>query len=83
MLPFTRRLVDLAVQLVNCVLTKDFLRLLIYLTTMSRNFFQCGSLNSEKPACTNRIIARISVNINPSWDIVGRELASVCRYPNV
>ena len=29
-----------------------------------------------------RVIALISVNIVPSWDIEGRELASVRRYPN-
>ena len=27
-----------------------------------------------------RVIVLISVNIVPSWDIEGRELASVCRY---
>ena len=29
-----------------------------------------------------RVIALISVNIVPSWDIEGRELASGRRYPN-
>ena len=29
-----------------------------------------------------RVIALILVNIVPSWDIEGRELASVRRYPN-
>ena len=29
-----------------------------------------------------RVIVLISVNIVPSWDIEGRELASVRRYPN-
>ena len=29
-----------------------------------------------------RVIALISVNIVPSWDIEGRELASVRSYPN-
>ena len=29
-----------------------------------------------------RVIALISVNIVPSWDIEGRELASVRRYHN-
>ena len=29
-----------------------------------------------------RVIALISVNIVPSWDIEGRELASIRRYPN-
>ena len=29
-----------------------------------------------------RVIALISANIVPSWDIEGRELASVRRYPN-
>ena len=29
-----------------------------------------------------RVIALISVNIVRSWDMEGRELASVCRYPN-
>ena len=29
-----------------------------------------------------RVIALISVNIVPSWDIEGFELASVHRYPN-
>ena len=28
------------------------------------------------------VIALISVNIFPSWDIEGRELASARRYPN-
>ena len=29
-----------------------------------------------------RVIALISANIVPSLDIEGRELASLCRYPN-
>ena len=29
-----------------------------------------------------RVIALISVNIVPNWDIEGSELASVRRYPN-
>ena len=29
-----------------------------------------------------RVIALISVNIVPSWDIEGRELVSARRYPN-
>ena len=32
--------------------------------------------------CHYRVIALISVNIVPSWDIERRELVSVRRYPN-
>ena len=38
--------------------------------------------NIDKCSLYYRVIALISVNIVPSWDIEGRELASVHRYPN-
>ena len=41
----------------------------------------CDRILCETYFVYYRVIALISVNIVPSWDIEGRELASVRRYP--
>ena len=42
----------------------------------------CPNLMTKKFGLYYRVIALILVDIVPSWDIEGRELARVRRYPN-